>query len=105
MKEALTEQGIAVTQSHVTAETVYVMYKSHATNSEVIVNELETVLLTILNQEGVKSVQGAILHTKRPLIGLWQVDSGWFQAEQEHHINEQRLLLRTLQTLRVISFK
>lgn len=105
MQEALKEQGISVTRSHVTTDTVYITYKSHATNSEAIVTELETVMVTILEKEGAKSVQGAILHTKRPLIGLWEIDRSWLQDEQDQRVDEYKLLFWALQTLRIISFK
>lgn len=105
MVGALSSTDIPIQFLGQSGETAFVGYQTHQLDSTRLFFELEFVATTVLKDDSVSRVEGAIFHTETPVIATWQVEADWIEDYRDESLSTKGLMAKVLQGLETTSFR
>lgn len=85
--------------------TAFVGYETHQLEPTRLFTELQFVVTTVLDDDSVSAVEGAIFHTENPVIATWRVEGDWVERYRDESLPAVGLLVKVLQELQTTSFE
>ena len=105
MANSLSSADVAVQFREQSDGTAFVGYETHQLDSTRLFSELRFVVTTVLDDDSVSAVEGAIFHTENPVIATWRVEADWTERYRDGSLSAVRLLAKVLQGLETESFQ
>lgn len=62
-------------------------------------------MTTVLDDDSVSAVEGALFHTETPVIATWRVEADWTERYRDGSLSTVGLLAKVLQGLETESFR
>lgn len=103
--ESLSSTDISIEFFEQSDETAFVGYATHQLDATRLFSELEFVVTTVLDDDSVSAVEGAIFHAENPIIATWRVEAKWTERYRDESLSTTGLLAKVLHGLETVSFQ